>query len=435
MERGSEGFIMKKYFRFTKQFVTEITTEKTRERFYDSVADGLVLSVTKAGSKSYYCKFWRSDIRGARGAHIERIIGQAHDLTVDQARTLLRELKSEFVVYDPRLEKNKRVWCLQDFHDKWKSDIDHEVRVGNATERYARIKNDMWLQHIPPELVNRRIEDVGKQEMITLLMDLKERSKSVHNKLAKHFKGLYKIARDRLELDIRNPLGGYTVPSDNIKETFLSVEQMPVFMAAVKTEKQIYQDLILCLLLTAQRKEAVRSMQWSHLDLTAMTWNIPKEHMKGSVSGYVVPLHDALVDILERRKSNSKEGEQFVFPSHCSKCGYITGEHFWDRIRDSSGITKLCLHDLRRTMGSWLAVSGVDIYKISKVLAHKDVRVTQKVYAHLQAVDARGELNRVGGLMLNSETKKAAVDIESIAANLSGEDKMKLISVLSRSVF
>jgi|TARA_B110000908_G_scaffold77737_1_gene93469 hypothetical protein len=86
-------------------------------------------------------------------------------------------------------------------------------------------------------------------------------------------------------------------------------------------------------------------------------------------------------------------------------------------------------------MGSWLAVSGVDIYKISKVLAHKDVRVTQKVYAHLQAVDARGELNRVGGLMLNSETKKAAVDIESIAANLSGEDKMKLISVLSRSVF
>ena len=427
------GLLMKKYFRFTKQFVAEITTEKTRERFYDSTADGLVLSVTKSGSKSYYCKFWRTDYRGG-GAHIERVIGQAHDLTLDQARILLRKLKSEFVVDDPRLEKNKRVWCLQDFHDKWKADIDHEVRVGNATARYARIKNDMWLQHIPSELTNRRIEDVGKQEMISLFMTLKEHSKSVHNKMSKHIKSLYKIARDRLELDVGNPLGGYVIPADNIKETFLSVEQMPVFMAAVKMDKQIYQDLILCLLLTAQRKEAVRSMQWSHLDLTAMTWNIPKEHMKGSASGYVVPLHDALIEILERRRADSVDGELFVFPSGWSKCGYITGEQFWDRGRARSGITKICLHDLRRTMGSWLAVSGVDIYKISKVLAHKDVRVTQKVYAHLQAVDARGDLNRVGGLMLGTGNKKAAVDIESLAANMSGEDKMKMISVLSRSM-
>ena len=424
---------MKKYFRFTKQFISEITTDKKRERFYDTVADGLVLSVTNLGTKSYYVKFWRSDYRGG-GAHIERVIGQAHDLTPDQARTLLRELKSEFVVDDPRIEKNKKVWSFQDFHDKWKHDIDHEVRVGNATERYARIKNDMWLQHIPIEIRNRRVEDVGKQELIAMFMTLKERSKSVHNKMAKHFKSLYKIARDRLEIEIKNPLVSYHVPADKIRERFLSVEEMPVFMAAVKEEKQIYQDLILCLMLTAQRKEAVRSMQWSHLDLTAMTWNIPKEHMKGSASGYVVPLHDALIEILERRKVESVDGELFVFPSGWSKKGYITGEQFWDRVRARSDISVLRLHDMRRTMASWLAINGVDIYKISKVLAHKDVRVTQKVYAHLQAVDARGELNRVGGLMLGSENKKAAVDIESLAATLSGEDKMKLISVLSRSI-
>ena len=57
---------MKKYFRFTKKFIEEVKTLKKRERYYDTLADGLVLSVTSAGAKSFYVKFWRSDQASGR---------------------------------------------------------------------------------------------------------------------------------------------------------------------------------------------------------------------------------------------------------------------------------------------------------------------------------------------------------------------------------
>jgi integrase len=41
----------------------------------------------------------------------------------------------------------------------------------------------------------------------------------------------------------------------------------------------------------------------------------------------------------------------------------------------------LTFHDLRRTYGAMLIEAGVDIYTVSRLLGHADVRITQAVYA------------------------------------------------------
>ncbi len=46
------------------------------------------------------------------------------------------------------------------------------------------------------------------------------------------------------------------------------------------------------------------------------------------------------------------------------------------------GISDFTWHGLRRTFATRLAHKGLDIYKISKLLGHEDVRTTQKRYAH-----------------------------------------------------
>mgnify|MGYP001180347835 CR=1 FL=1 len=46
------------------------------------------------------------------------------------------------------------------------------------------------------------------------------------------------------------------------------------------------------------------------------------------------------------------------------------------------GVENLWLHDLRRTFGTRLAQAGVDLYKVSKLLGHKDIKTTQQRYAH-----------------------------------------------------
>ncbi len=45
------------------------------------------------------------------------------------------------------------------------------------------------------------------------------------------------------------------------------------------------------------------------------------------------------------------------------------------------GFDNFRLHDLRHTFAARLAQAGVDIFKISKLLGHKDIKMTQR-YAH-----------------------------------------------------
>ncbi len=45
------------------------------------------------------------------------------------------------------------------------------------------------------------------------------------------------------------------------------------------------------------------------------------------------------------------------------------------------GVENLWLHDLRHTFATRLAQADVDLYKISKLLGHKDIKMTQR-YSH-----------------------------------------------------
>lgn len=61
-----------------------------------------------------------------------------------------------------------------------------------------------------------------------------------------------------------------------------------------------------------------------------------------------------------------------------------TFRHPWYAIRKVAGLPeKYRLHGLRHKFASRLVSNGVDIYTASKLAAHKDLRTTEKRYAHL----------------------------------------------------
>lgn len=53
-------------------------------------------------------------------------------------------------------------------------------------------------------------------------------------------------------------------------------------------------------------------------------------------------------------------------------------------------------HDLRRTAGSWLLQAGVDITVVSRILGHRDIRTTLRIYAHLLVDNLRDGMARLG---------------------------------------
>jgi integrase len=65
----------------------------------------------------------------------------------------------------------------------------------------------------------------------------------------------------------------------------------------------------------------------------------------------------------------------------------------WRRVRKSAGVEDLRLHDLRRTVGSWLAQSGNSLHLIGRVLGHSNASTTQ-IYAHFAEDHVRMALDK-----------------------------------------
>lgn len=68
-------------------------------------------------------------------------------------------------------------------------------------------------------------------------------------------------------------------------------------------------------------------------------------------------------------------------------------------------------HDLRHTFATRLVQAGVDLYKVAKLLGHKDIRMTQR-YAHHYPESLRDGvevLDRLGTKLAHSKKKELTV--------------------------
>jgi integrase len=95
------------------------------------------------------------------------------------------------------------------------------------------------------------------------------------------------------------------------------------------------------------------------------------------------------------------DGNPYVFPGQ-NGVGHLQNmKRAWDRIRVKAGIHDVRFHDLRRTVGSWLAGSGESLQLIGKVLNHRDVSTTA-IYARLNLDPVRQALERNASKMLEA---------------------------------
>jgi len=90
---------------------------------------------------------------------------------------------------------------------------------------------------------------------------------------------------------------------------------------------------------------------------------------------------------------------RFVFPGG-GKTGHL-GEpkKGWQRILAPAEIADLCIHDLRRTLGSWQAKQGTSLAIIGKSLNHKTQNTTA-IYARLDLDPVRDSVNAATSAMM-----------------------------------
>jgi integrase len=151
-------------------------------------------------------------------------------------------------------------------------------------------------------------------------------------------------------------------------------------------------DFFWLCLLSGQRSGSVKAMRWDQLLLDDKLWIIPdtKNNLPQRVT---LPIE--AVSILELRRKEAG-GSPFVFASH-SKSGHIEEpKKAWAEVLRAAGIERgyLRIHDLRRTIGSFMADAGESLPAIGKALGHLSPLATA-IYARL-CLDAQRETHEKG---------------------------------------
>lgn len=364
-----------------------------RDTYHDEKQPGLQLRVTPAGIKTF------SVFRRVRGGGPERItIGRWPDMPVEKARTKAAEIVAQLAAAENPAEARRLTRAEMTLGDLFEAYIKDRAKAGKRSVDDLRALWELYIGALPArprtkhgqerkkpaEAVDwsaRRLSEITTPRIGQLHTRIVAAGKATTaNRVLELIRAMFGYAmRQRIITD--NPAVGITATPKVERHRFIEASELPRFLKSIDAESQPWRDYFTVLLYVGYRRAAVAAMQWADVDLKAGTWTVPGERAKNGEL-IVLPVTGPALRALKRRWRD-REGD-WVFPGN-SKAGHLTQpKKAWRRVLDRAKISDLRLHDLRRTLGSWLLMSGASLPAIGRALGHKDPRSTH-VYARMQA--------------------------------------------------
>jgi integrase len=163
-------------------------------------------------------------------------------------------------------------------------------------------------------------------------------------------------------------------------------------------------DFIRLGLNTGMRKGEMLGLEWSRVDLGRNLIYLGVSNQKNGKAGSV-PLNggEARAAIIRRASFRAQ---------HCPASPWVFCDKDGERIASvktsfaaavrKAGLQNVHPHDLRCTCGSGLVQAGRPIHEVSALLRHSDIRITDKVYAHLAPENLRAAVEALEGATAQS---------------------------------
>lgn len=349
----------------------------------DAELPGFALRVTK-GRKSFVLE------KRIRGRMRRLTIGPYGPLTVEQARTLAKTHVGAIAQgIDPAQIRQDRI------HEPTFGDLTAQYLERHAPrKRSARDDQGMLQTHLAI-FRTRKLTDLSRNDVVRLHATVGETAPYRANRLVALLRKMFNLARDWGLYSGENPATRIQFFREESRDRFVQPEELPrLFQAIAEEPNTSIRGVLMTALFTGARRTEVLTMRWEDVSLTRAEWRIPQTK---AGRPHLLPLPHALVSLL--RRVTRAEGVPFVFLGQNRTGPLQNMKRAWDRIRSKAGIPDVRFHDLRRTVGSWLAGSGESLSLIGKVLNHHDVSTTA-IYARLNLDPVRQALERQAKKML-----------------------------------
>ena len=344
---------------------------KGRDTYHDTKTAGLTCVITANGSKSFY--FYRR----IDGKPTRIRIGGYPDISIDEARKEAQKFNGEIAKGEnPHTARRKKTTAatVAELFEYWLT------THGKVHKKSWQEDFRMFHKYCVP-LHKKLLTQLTKPDIIKWHQKLGEKHGHYQaNRAYTLIRSLFRYG-DEIGFHGTNLCSGVRKFPEESRERFLMPDELKLFYDAVMQEAPLWRDLLFVLLFTGQRKRNVCRMQWKDLDLNRGLWYVAGETLKNGSPLVVVLSTNALAILNERSAAPNKHAE-WVFPSERGTGSVVDAKKAWERVRERSGLKDVRMHDLRRTLGSWQALTGTSLQIIGKSLGHKTMKATE-IYARL----------------------------------------------------
>jgi len=423
---------------FTKKALDALPLPPTGKRFSfkDEKVRGLIIRVTANGQKTFQL------YQKHQGRPVRVTLGSFPDTTIENARREATKAKGALAGgANPNVEKNRL-----------RKEITMKELFELYMERYSKVEKKSWkydereINKFLSQWFNRKISDISKYEIKSLHLKIRENNGLYQaNRMLERIRSMFNKAIE-WGWDGTNPTQGIKKFKEVSRDRYILPNEMPFLLQALDEEhNEVARDYIYISLFTGARKTNVMKMRWEQIDWHNKTWRIPDTKNGEPV---VIPLSGRAEEILERRLKGSN-ANPWVFPSDTSKNGHLSDpKKAWVRVKQRAtlsfwsleemlsaliktkvqtlpsghdigslytgvvteaksqklslpmGLMDIRIHDIRRTFGSYQAISGASLQIIGKSLGHKSQQSTQ-IYSRLHNDPVRASIDTATEVMLS----------------------------------
>lgn len=341
------------------------------------------------------------------------VLGPVGALTPDQARKLAREKFAAIAAgADPSSER--RADRMAD-------------TVASLCDRYlelhARPRKRSWKDdeqrvetYVKPHLGTVRARDVTRADVRALHRWIGENaSHFVANRTVALVSHLFNWGEREglLPEGHPNPVRGIERYHEQPRDRWLGPKEVGRVVKALVGEKNphVRAYFILALLLGTRKRELLRA-RWDDIDDSRWVLKLPETK---SGRTHDLPLARQVREILSFVPRTS--GNPHIFPGSVNGAALSVAaiDQAWRRIRRSAGVEDARLHDLRRTLGSWVVQGTGSLALAGSLLGHSDPRVTAAHYSRFADANRRSALDAHAEAVLDAAGARSA----SSAAGLS----------------
>jgi len=374
--------------KLTKKFIDgQIYNGKAKHIIWDGEVKGFGVRLYPTGKKSFVLDYRDNNRKNLM------VIGSCSVLKVEQARGKAKEylvsLATKGVNPLQERQKERQGKLVKDLCAAYIER--HAINKKSGKDDITRIE-----RFIIPAWGNLLATHIKRADVAALHLKLGKQGHYQANRVYSLLSKMFNLARvwGFVPEEHVNPCFGIEKFKEEKRDRFVSHEEFPKLVEAINKElNQYVVSAIWLYLLTGVRKDELLTLKWVDIDLERKELKLTDT--KNGKSHYL-PLSIAAIDILNQIQRI--DGNPYVITGKNSGCHLVNIDKPWQRIRKEAGLEDVRLHDLRRTVGSWLAQSGNSLHLIGRVLNHSN-QSTTAIYSRFGQDSVRDALEQHGQLI------------------------------------